>query len=260
MIQLVDSHCHLQFPDFEKDAEPVIARAKKAGVRWFINVGSDLGASRKAIEQADRFPECYATVGIHPHDAASADEKSFDELRKLARHPKVVAIGEVGLDYFRNLSSPEIQKAAFTRFIDLARELDLPLILHIRDAYDDVLNILSECASGQVRGVSHCFSSNADMMRKLLDLGLYISFAGPVTYKKNDELRQAARFCPNDRILVETDAPYLPPQSRRGIRNEPAYMVETAGRLAEIKGMDVEALAEVTTGNVIRLFKIQGLC
>lgn len=256
MILLVDSHSHLQFPDFEKDVENVIANARQAGVKWFINVGSDFEASRKAIELADRFPECYATVGIHPHEAASADDKAFDELKLLAKHPKVVAIGEVGLDYFRNLSDPEIQKKVFVRFLNLAKELDLPLIFHIRDAYDDMLKILEECAPKPIRAVSHCFSSGVDVMKKLLDLGLYISFAGPITYKKNDELRKAASLCPNERILVETDAPYLPPQSKRGSRNEPAYMVETAEKLAEIKGMTLEDFSELTTQNVKNLFGI----
>jgi TatD DNase family protein len=213
-----------------------------------------LESSRAAVRLAERLDGVYATVGIHPHDVKDAKPNDLEELARLAKNQKVAAIGEVGLDFYRNLSPENIQREFLIRFFELAKQTNLPLVLHIREAYEEMLKLLREHFKAPVRAVSHCFSGTREVMDELLKLGLYISFAGPVTYKKNDALREAARVCPEDRILVETDAPFLAPQAFRGQRNEPAYMVETARRIAELRGVALEKFSSQILRNAERLF------
>ena len=250
----VDTHCHLHFPDYAEDREGMIERSRQAGVETFITVGTDLETSRQALELAHRYPFVYAAAGIHPHDAQGAKEEDFKEIEQLLHESKVAAIGEVGLDFFRNLSPPEVQKKVLNRFFELHRKTAKPLILHVRDAYREMKEQIEAELGRDVRGVMHCFSSDAETMKAFLDFGFYISFAGPLTYKKNDALRQALKESPTDRLLLETDAPFLPPQSRRGKRNEPGYLVETARVASELKGVSTEELGRVTTENARRLF------
>ncbi|MBI4368441.1 MAG: TatD family hydrolase [Candidatus Omnitrophica bacterium] len=250
----VDTHAHLHFPEFQSDFDQVMTRAQTAGVRFFVNVGTDLASSKQAIALAERFNFVYATVGIHPHDAQKATPEDMCELAGLAKHPKVVAIGEVGLDFYRNLSPEAVQRKVVIQFFEMAKQANLPLVLHIRDAYEAMIELLKEHFQPPVRAVSHCFAGTRAVMEELLKLGLYISFAGPVTYKKNDALREVVSACPENRILLETDAPFLAPQAHRGKRNESAFMAETAGRVAELKRLSVDQLSTVTSQNAEALF------
>ncbi len=250
----VDTHVHLHFPDFKNETDAVIDRARAAGVSHFLNIGTDLKSSQEAVALAERYDFVYATVGVHPHDAARATPEDMCHLAGLAKNQKVAAIGEVGLDFFRNLSPEPVQKKILIQFFEIAKQADLPLVLHIRDAYEAMLELLKTHFKPPIRGVCHCFSSTREMMEQFLELGLYISFAGPVTYKKNDVSREAARTCPEDRLLLETDAPYLPPQSSRGKRNEPAYLAETAELVAGLRGVSLEVLGAQTSQNAGRLF------
>ena len=256
-MSFVDTHCHLHFSDYQSDQENVIKQAKLAGVQYFINVGTDVTSSQASIAISERYDFIYATAGIHPHDAKDATPEDMCKIAGLLKQPKVVAIGEVGLDYYRKLSPADIQIKILIQFFELSKQSGLPLSLHIRDAYEEVVNLLKEHFKPPVPAVSHCFSGTRNIMEKLLDLGLYISFAGPVTYKKNDELREAAKYCPLDRIVIETDAPFLAPQLSRGKRNEPAFLIETAQRIADIKGISLEELGQASTRNCEGLFKRQ---
>jgi TatD DNase family protein len=250
----VDTHVHLHFPEYDQDREAVIERARKAGVELFINVGTDAASSEESVKLAHRYEFIYATAGIHPHDAKEADEEDFGALERFLHDSKVVAIGEVGLDFFRNLSPAAVQKKVLNRFFDLHRKTKKPLILHIRDAYREMKEQVESELGTVVRGLLHCFSADKETMKTFLDLGFFISFAGPLTYKKNDVLREAFRACPLDRLLLETDAPFLPPQSKRGARNESSYLLETAQLGAELRKMSPEALAQATTENARGLF------
>ena len=251
-----DTHVHLHFPDYDPDREEVIRRSRESGIRLFINVGTDVESSRRSIELAHKYPDIYATVGIHPHDAKDAHDEDFPALERLLRESKVVAIGEVGLDFFRNLSPPETQKKVLNRFFELHRKTRKPLVLHIRDAYREMKEQVQSELGSTVEGVLHCFSSDKETMKGFLDLGFYVSFAGPLTYKKNDALREAFEACPLDRILFETDAPFLPPQTQRGNRNESSFLLETARLGAELKKIPLEELGETTTANARRVFRL----
>lgn len=253
---LIDTHVHLHFQDYQEDRQKVIQRSREAGVELFINVGTDVESSKASIRLAHEHPFVYATAGIHPHDVKDAYEKDYEEMERLLHESKVVAIGEVGLDFFRNLSPPEIQKKALNHFFELHRKTKKPLVLHIRDAYREMKEQIEAELSPPVRGVIHCFSSDSETMKGFLDLGFYISFAGPLTYKKNDVLRDAFKACPLDRLLLETDAPFLPPQSKRGKRNESSFLLETAQLGAELKRLSLEDLASVTTQNAKTLFAL----
>lgn len=253
-MTFVDTHVHLHFADYDADREAVIERSHEAGVENFINVGTDVKSSEASIELAHRYPFIHATVGIHPHDAKDAREEDFKALERLLHESKVVAIGEVGLDFYRNLSSPDSQKKVLNRFFDLYRRTAKPLILHIREAHREMKEQIQAELKPPVTGVLHCFSSGKETMKEFLDLGFYISFAGPLTYKKNDVLREAFEACPADRLLLETDAPFLPPQSKRGKRNESTYLLETAQVGAEARKVPVEELGRLTTENAKRLF------
>ncbi|PLX99321.1 MAG: radical SAM protein [Desulfuromonas sp.] len=254
---LVDSHAHLDGSKFTDDLDQVIQRASENDVEYILTIGCDLESSRKSIDLALRYPNIYASVGIHPHDAANADDKAIEELRQMATSiGKVVAIGETGLDFFRDNAPRPAQREAFRKQVRLARDLKLPLIIHDRDAHDETVAILKDEKASDVGGVLHCFSGNLKMARACIDLGFYISFPGTLTYPKNDELRAIARALPIDVALVETDCPYLAPQKWRGKRNEPAYVRTTAELLAEIKGLTFEDVARVTSLNTHRLFGI----
>jgi len=276
-VGFVDSHLHLDLSLFDEDRDSVVSRARQANVVAMLNPGHNLESSRKAIQLAERYPELYAAVGVHPHDAAADDARvagwkpasqGEEAIRELARHPRVVAIGEIGLDYYRNLSPPETQRCVFLKYLRLARELNLPVIVHCRDAFEDVCGMLEEVQarrggpalqeekSQDLRGVLHSFSGDESSAFRLLDIGFFISFSGQITYPKSDSLRSVARELPIEKMLIETDSPFLPPQARRGRRNEPSFVAHIAGELARVKGLSVEDVARITTANVRRLFGI----
>ncbi|MCE5262356.1 MAG: TatD family hydrolase [Deltaproteobacteria bacterium] len=249
----IDSHAHLEMTEFDCDREEVIARAAAAGLTAIITVGTTIPDCEKAAEIARLHPRVYAAVGIHPHEVKEIDPGTYDALRGIARQEKVVAIGEIGLDFFYDHSPREVQLRGFAEQLDLALELDLPVIIHDREAHAETLRMLRQ-AKGHLRGVLHCFSGDEAMARECLAMGFYLSVAGPVTYKKSDQLRAVARQIPMERLLIETDAPYLAPQPWRGKRNEPAYVLETARCLAGLKDVPVEALERQTEENTCRLF------
>jgi len=250
-MRLVDSHAHLDFPQFNGDRDAVIARAQKAGVAWILNVGTDLESSRAAVALAEAYDFIYAAVGVHPHDARTVTPTVLGELRELARHPKVVAIGEIGLDYYRDLSPRPVQRRAFAEQLALAAELGLPVVVHSRDAHEDVLAALRE---GSGVGVLHSYSAGPERLEEVLALGFFIGIAGPVTFPKAHRLRTVAALVPPDRLLVETDCPYLTPVPHRGKRNEPAYVRYVAEAIARTRGLPTERVAQQTAENAERLF------
>lgn len=255
MPVLVDSHCHLDFPDFGPEVEEVVARAHEAGVGLMVTISTKVSEFDKVRAVAERFPHVFCTVGIHPHEADSEPETDTATLVEMAKHPKVVGIGETGLDYYYEHSPREAQQRNFRAHIAAARETGLPLIVHTRDADEDTAEILAEeMGKGAFPGLLHCFSSSAQLAEKALELGLYISLSGILTFKNATELRDTAAKVPMERLLVETDAPYLAPVPKRGKRNEPSFVVHTAATLAEVKGVSAEVLAETTTANFLKLF------
>ena len=242
MIQsgLVDTHAHLMDPAFDTDRDDVLERAREAGVAGLVLVGYDLASSRAAIDLARRIEGASATVGIHPNSAADASENDFEEISQLANSPEVVAIGETGLDYYRQHTAPDRQRQAFDWHLALAEELKLPVIVHNRDADADVAQVAS---AHQVVGLLHCFSStDPGYLERMLELGYFVSFAGPLTFKNASTTRAMAARVPHERLLVETDCPYLAPEPHRGRRNEPAFVRETASCLAGLTGISVDAL------------------
>ncbi|HXV28186.1 MAG TPA: TatD family hydrolase [bacterium] len=253
----VDTHVHLHFPEYDQDRKEVIERSRTTGVDQFINVGTDVESSRVSLELAQKYGFIWATAGIHPHDVKDADAAALQRIEELLAHPRMVAVGEVGLDFFRDHSPREKQKEIFREFIRIHLKVRKPLVIHCRDAYEDLILLLEEEMKPPYHGVMHCYSSGLETMKHLVDKGLHISFAGPLTYKKNDALREACKACPKDRLLFETDAPFLPPQSMRGKRNESAFLIETAQAAADLHHMPIQELAEITTANAKALF---GLC
>ncbi|MFN3075429.1 MAG: TatD family hydrolase [Alphaproteobacteria bacterium] len=252
---LVDSHCHLDFPDFANDSDTVVARAKQAGVGLLLTICTHVTKFPQVLAVAERHDNVYCTVGIHPHEAGREPEVTTDRLIELARHPKVVGFGETGLDYYYEHSPRADQQRSFRVHIDAARVTGLPVIIHTRDADDDMIGILDEeIAIGAFPGLVHCFSSSAALAQRSLDLGLLVSLSGIVTFKPADGLREIVRTLPLDRLLVETDAPFLAPIPKRGKRNEPAFVVHTAAKVAEVKGVGTDELAAITTANFLRLF------
>jgi len=257
MKSLVDSHCHLDFNRFDKDREAVIAAAEKAGLVAIINPGVSLETSRAAVTLAEKYPLVYAAVGVHPHDAKTFTPQTAAELRKLARRPKVVAIGEIGLDYYRNLSPHDIQRQAFTAQLELAAELNLPVIIHNREATEDTFAILQDWTAGarrNQRGVLHSYSAGPEWLEPTLELGFSIGISGPVTFPQARRLQRVAQTVPLERLLVETDAPFLTPSPHRGRRNQPAYVRYVAEKIAELRGIPLQQLGEQTTQNVFELF------
>lgn len=252
---LVDSHCHLDFPDFAPDLDEVMARAEEAGVGTMLTIGTRLSQFDGVRTVAEQHGNVFCSVGVHPHEAAGEGVDDADALLRLARHPKVVGIGETGLDFYYEHSPRAAQERSFRAHIAAARASGLPLIVHSRDADEDMARILGqEMAAGAFTGVMHCFSSSAQLAETALDLGLHISLSGIVTFKKAEELRDIARRVPLERLLVETDAPYLAPAPNRGRRNEPAFVVHTAARVADLKDVPQHELAAATSDNFFRLF------
>lgn len=253
---LVDSHCHLDFPDFQDDLEGVVSRAREAGVGHFLTICTHITKFEQVRAVAAQFDDMHCTVGIHPHEAASEPDVELVKLLDIAANdPKVVAFGETGLDFFYDNSPREIQERQFRTHIQAAREAQLPIVIHTRDADPEMTRILEEeMAEGAFPGVIHCFSSGPELAERAVELGLYISLSGIVTFKKAEELRQIARQVPLERLLVETDSPYLAPVPKRGKRNEPAFVAHTAACVAELHGLSAEDLAAKTTENFFRLF------
>lgn len=252
MTALVDSHCHLDGHQFENDREEVIRRALAAGVETLVAIGSGDGPPdlEAGIRLADAYPFVFATVGVHPHEAAKADEQTFVQLRTLAAHQKVVAVGEIGLDYHYDFSPRDVQQQVFVRQMEIAREARLPIVIHTREAWADTVRLIRQNFAGAAEGgIFHCFSGGPAEAEQALALGFHLSFSGIVTFPKATNVHEAVRRTPLDRLLVETDAPYLAPAPYRGKRNEPSYLVETARRVAELKGLDFETVAEATTAN-----------
>jgi len=252
-MHLVDTHAHLDFPQFDEDRAAVIRRARKAGIIAIVNIGVDLPSSRAAIALAEQYDFVYAAVGVHPHDAKTVTSHTLDALRTLAQHSKVVAIGEIGLDYYRDLSPRSVQRRAFVAQLELASELGLPVAIHDRDAHDDVLTTL-QSRSGQ--GVVHSYSAGPERLEEVLALGFYVGISGPVTFPKAERLRAVAAQVPLERLVVETDCPYLTPVPYRGKRNEPAYVRYVAEQIALARQVAPQAIAQATTQNAQRLFGI----
>ncbi|MEO8661801.1 MAG: TatD family hydrolase [Bryobacteraceae bacterium] len=259
-MTLVDSHCHWDDKQFDADREAAIDRARAAGVEAMISIGTGDGPPdlEAGLRLALQYDFMYATVGVHPHNAAQSVPETPHHLRELLRHPKVVALGEIGLDYHYDFSPRDRQREVFTEQIHLAREARKPIVIHTREAWDDTMETLSEhWVPAGLPGVMHCFSGDAEQARQALDMGFFISFAGVVTYPKAVGIHEAAKVVPLDRLLVETDAPYLAPVPRRGKRNESAYIVHTAQRVADLRGDSIETVAEATTANCRRLFGLR---
>ena len=248
-MRLVDTHCHLDDRQFDGDREQVIERARAAGVERMMAIGTGNGPPdlEVGIRLAETYPFLFATVGVHPHDASKATEETFTRLRDLARHSKVRAIGEIGLDYHYDFSPREVQREVFARQIAIAAEAGKPIVIHTREAWMDTVAMLR--AGWQGSGIMHCFTGDAQQAREALDLGFHLAFGGVLTFPKGESVREAARITPEERLLLETDCPYLAPVPMRGKRNEPAYMIETARRLAEVRNTSLEEIAAQTTRN-----------
>jgi TatD DNase family protein len=265
----IDSHAHLDGKQFATDREEVIARAREAGVETMVAIGNGDGPPTldAGVQLADQYPFMYATIGIHPHEARLADEAAYAEMARIARHPKVIAWGEIGLDYFYDHSPRDIQKEVFARQMELAAAAKLPIVIHCRpsgsnenannDAWDDCLGMIQDqWAPKGLGGILHCFTGNWPHARRALDMGFLISFAGNITFPKAQQIRDAALEVPLDRMLIETDSPYLAPVPHRGKRNEPAFVKETARKLGELRGLSMEAIGEQTSANFYKFFKI----
>lgn len=254
-MMLVDSHCHLDFPDFAGDLNGIVARAKAAGVAHMMTISTRVRRFPEVLVIAERFHEVVCSVGTHPHYASEESDVTAEELIEYARHPRVVAFGEVGLDYFYQKSSREDQETGFRTHIAAARETGLPVVIHTRDADADAKRILrEEMARGSFSALLHCYTGGRELAESALELGLYVSFSGILAFPKSAELRELAATIPLDRLLVETDSPYLAPPPHRGKRNEPSYVRETAKVLAEVKGVSEAGIAAITTANFFRLF------
>jgi TatD DNase family protein len=251
-----DTHAHLQWKSFDKDRALTIKRAKKKEVLHIVNIGFDIENSKKAIELANQYRELYATIGIHPHNAIQFEEKNLKILETLSKNKNVVAIGEVGLDYYRNLSPQITQKQAFENQLLLAHKMNLPVIIHNREAESDILNILSKF-KGKIQGIMHCFSADLEFAKKCIQLGFFVSFAGTITYPKAYNLHETAKGINLKDMLIETDCPWLAPQKMRGKRNEPSYLPSIAQKIAELKQINIEEIANETTENAKRIFDIK---
>jgi TatD DNase family protein len=255
---LVDSHAHIQGKEYAGETAAVIERARAAGVEQIIAVGGagDMSSNSEAVALADSFANIYATVGMHPHDAKDVGPGELQKLKDLALHPKVIAVGETGLDYYYDHSPRDVQRRVFAQFIHMAHDTELPIVVHERDAASEGAELLRSEGEGKLRGVIHCFTGSYDAARAYLDLGFYISFTGIITFKNAEALRDVVRQVPLERMLVETDSPYLTPVPHRGKRNEPAFVRLVAETIAVVKGLTFEEVARVTTDNTRRLFRI----
>lgn len=252
---LIDSHCHLDFKDFDEDRDAVLHRAKQAGVELMVTISTKITEAQKIISLAETSEALVCSVGIHPHEAGREPETSAEDLVALAQHEKVVGIGETGLDYFYEHSPRDAQKRNFRAHIEACRDSKLPLIVHARDADEDTADILEdEMTKGAYPGLIHCFTAGPELARRALDIGFYISISGIATFKNASDLRETIKSVPLDRLLVETDAPFLAPVPNRGKRNEPSFVADTAAMLADIKDVSVDEIARITTDNFFNLF------
>lgn len=250
----IDSHAHLEMPQFDEDRPEVIERARLNGVKTIITVGTNIESCQKAVEIAEAFDEVYAAIGFHPHDVKSMQKRDYDALRKLATHEKVVGYGEIGLDFYRNLSSRELQLEKFREQIQFAKELKLPIIVHDREAHEEILSVLQEERAWTLGGVIHCFSGDHHMAKTCIDMGFYLSIPGTITFQKAPRLRNLILCFDLHQIMIETDCPFLAPVPFRGKRNEPSYIRYIAEKIAKLKKMDVEEVAARTSENVKALF------
>jgi TatD DNase family protein len=256
---LIDTHAHLDFPDFDKDRDDVIQHAKEADIGYIINIGTSIKSSRKVVELAEQYENLYAAVGIHPHEAQTVKESDYIELEKLAGNPKVVAIGEIGLDFYKDISPRDKQREIFIRQLQIAKKAGKPVVLHLREAHTETLEIIKAELGEKARGVAHCFSGSAETAKEFLDLGFYISIAGPVTYPNAEKLRAVIKTIPIERLLLETDCPFLAPQARRGLRNEPAYIIHAVEEFSKIYGLTKDDIGRITALNATELFKLAPL-
>lgn len=256
---LIDSHAHLEMPEFKKDLEEVLQRAKESGVAYIFTVGTEKRDWKRAVEIANSHPSIYAILGIHPHNAKEIDEWTYPALKELCHNEKVKAFGEIGLDFFRNLSPRDIQLKRFREQIGLAKELGLPMVVHDREAHQETLEILKSESAGECGGIIHCFSGDDEMAKACIDMGFYISIPGSITFKNAERFRQIVSRIPLEWLIVETDAPFLAPEPFRGKRNEPSYVRYTAQKVAEIKKVPFEKVAEVTTENALRVYRLKDL-
>ena len=254
MTEFFDTHAHLDFPDYAEDLEAVVERATAAGITRIVTIGTTLEGSARAVAIAERFPSVFAAVGVHPGHMDESPDEIRPMLRDLARHPKVVAIGETGLDFYRDWAPVDKQYEKFEMQIELAKRVRKPLIIHSRSAGSKCITMLTSKGAETVGGVFHCFAENAEFAKRLWEIGFYVSFPGLLTFKKAEEVRAICAAIPLEQILVETDAPFLAPEPHRGKRCEPAFVAETAKRLAAIKGLSLEEVAEITTQNTLKLF------
>ena len=253
---LIDSHAHLDDRRFDRDRDRLIKSLKELGVELVINPGADLSSSIKAVSLAEEYDNIYAAVGVHPHSAKEMDESTIGLLKSFTNREKVIAIGEIGLDYYYDNSPRDVQRKRFIEQLNLAKEVNLPVIIHSREANKDTFDILKEAQDGSLRGVMHCFSGSVEMAMEYIKLGFYISLAGPVTFKNAKIPKEVAKAVPLDKLMIETDAPYLTPEPYRGKRNEPIYVRYVAGTIAELKGLTFEEVAKQTAENTKRLFNI----
>jgi TatD DNase family protein len=255
---LADAHAHLDEPQLQNQKEAVLSRAREAGVRLIVNVGIGQESSRQAVETAARYAEVFATVGVHPHGAASVRQADLKDLAHLAAHPKVVAVGEIGLDFYRRRSPENVQEHWFREQLALAHNLGKPVVIHTREATAATLKVLREDRRHFSGGIMHCFQGTLEDARAFLDLGFFLSFSGVLTFPKAEPLRRVVKRVPLDRVLVETDCPYLAPQPWRGKVNEPAYVAATAATLAELHGISTEEAARLTWHNTLAAFRLNG--
>jgi TatD DNase family protein len=255
-MRLFDSHAHLNSSKFQHDQEAVIQRARENGLIGIVNIGYDGESSRLSVALAEKYPDIWAVIGVHPHDAHEANEEDFRIIESLLAHPKVRGVGEIGLDYYRDLSPRSVQQDVFRRQIVTARKWKKPVVIHDRDAHGDILRIMQEENAGINGGIMHCFSGSKETAKLCMDMGFYISIAGPVTFRNAPKLQEVARYIPMDRLLVETDCPYLAPEPYRGKRNEPAYVRLVAEKIAALKGMDPEDFGNITTANTLSVLGI----
>ncbi len=255
-MNLFDSHCHLENGRFEADLPEVMARMKDAGVNRCILAGSDMETSEQIVQLTKEHDHVYGVVGIHPHDAKTWTDDCAQRIADWTKEERIVGVGEIGLDYYYDHSPRDVQKDVFVKQLLLARELDMPAVFHVRDAHGDILDLLRQNRSQLPAGVVHCYSGSVESAREYLDMGFYISFAGPITFKNANKLLDVARYVPLDRILVETDSPYLAPVPMRGRRNEPTFVQYVAQKVAELRGISAEEMAQAAFENTCRLFRI----
>lgn len=253
---LFDSHAHLDDEKFDQDRYEVINKARESGVSYILNASSDLASAKNSVSLATDFDFIYAAVGVHPHYAGEMEESTLDAIRDLAAHNKVVAIGEIGLDYYYDTAPRDLQKHWFARQIDLAKELELPVIIHDRDAHEDILDIIKSQKAREVGGVFHCFSGSVEMAKEVLDNNFYISVGGVVTFKNARKIIDVVKYIPMDRLLIETDCPYLTPEPFRGKRNDSSYVRLVAEKIASIKGLSFESVASITLNNARQLLSV----